>query len=76
MIRKLLVVLVAMLAAALAAGWPDIARFIRMRQISTTGNPALVPAEGRSVYPASPAEATPDGTGDFDSARRGGPSAS
>jgi len=73
MIRKLLVALVAIAAAAIAAGWPDIARFIQMRQLSATGNPALVPAEGRSVYPTSPAEAEPDGTGDFDSARRGGP---
>jgi hypothetical protein len=73
MIKKLLVVLVALVAAALAAGWPDITRFVQMRRISATGDPALVPAEGRSVYPATRAGATPDGTGDFDSARRGGP---
>jgi hypothetical protein len=36
------------------------------------GHPEYVPAEGTRQYPA-PGRGVQDGTGDFDSARRGGP---
>ena len=62
------------LAAAIVAGWPDIKRFVKIRQVSARRmHPDKVPASGRTVYPQRPFEAVPDGTGDFDSAQRGGP---
>ncbi len=62
------------LAVAILAGWPDIQRYFKIHQISAgTSHPDKVPAGGRPVYPQSPSEGEPDGTGDFDSAMRGGP---
>ena len=69
---KLLVV--AGLGLAVAYGWQDIKRFVKIRQISASGaHPEQIPVHGRTVYPRNSVDAEPDGTGDFDSARRGGP---
>lgn len=75
MIRKVLFVgFPVALGAAIALGWPDITRFARIKQISMgTGHPEAVPAVGRRSYPESRGFHSTDGTGDFDSARRGGP---
>ena len=71
-ISKLLVV--AGLGLALAFGWQDIKRFVKIKQISASGShPERIPVHGRTVYPHNSFDAEPDGTGDFDSARRGGP---
>jgi hypothetical protein len=51
----------------------DIGRYLKIKQMSLgRGHPEYVPAEGTREYPA-PGQGVPDGTGDFDSARRGGP---
>jgi len=61
-------------AVTIARQWTDITRYVKVRQMSSgTGHPENVPAPGRTSYPATAAAATPEGTGDFDSARRGGP---
>lgn len=78
MIRKVLLlgvpVALGAAIAAITAGWSDISRFARIRQISRgTGHPEAVPAQGRRSYPDSRGFHTADGTGDFDSAQRGGP---
>ena len=75
MIRKVLWLSVpATVAGAIVAGWPDIIRFAKIKQISLgSGHPEAVPAEGRDSYLRSGAHHSADGTGDFDSARRGGP---
>ena len=75
MIRKMLWLGVPVaLGAAIIGGWTDILRFAKIRQISVgTGHPEAVPAEGRRSYPQSRGQHSADGTGDFDSARRGGP---
>lgn len=75
MIRKMLwLSFPAVLGALVASNWQDAYRYIRMREISIgKGHPEVVPAEGRKGYPQDGAHATPDGTGEFDSARRGGP---
>jgi hypothetical protein len=78
MIRKSLVVLVpaAVVGLAAAAGWPDIKRYLKIKQMSQgQGHPENVPAGGSTAYPAHSADGAPDGTGDFDSASRGGPAA-
>jgi hypothetical protein len=65
------------LGATIAVAWPDFKRYLKIRQISATAlHPELVPAGGRTVYPQRPGSGVPDGTGDFDSARRGGPALS
>lgn len=52
----------------------DVSRYLRIRQMSRgPGHPEKVPAGGSQAYPHSPARGAADGTGDFDSARRGGP---
>jgi hypothetical protein len=64
----------AVLALLAASQWPDIRRYFKIKQLSLgRGHPANVPARGRAAYPQDAARAQPDGTGDFDSARRGGP---
>ncbi len=74
MIRKVLLLAVAAVLGALVAGWPDIIRFAKIKQISLgAGHPEVVPAEGRRSYPQIRAHRHTDGAGDFDSARRGGP---
>ena len=66
-------------AAVAAVGWlawsqrQDIVRYLKIRQMSAgDGHPGNVPAGGAHAYPA-PGQGTPDGTGDFASAGRGGP---
>jgi hypothetical protein len=50
----------------------DIMRYLKIKQMSMgEGHPENVPAGGSRKYPA-PGMGAPDGTGDFDSARRGG----
>ena len=62
------------LALLAASQWPDIRRYFKIKQLSQgQGHPANVPARGWAMYPQDAARAQPDGTGDFDSARRGGP---
>lgn len=58
-------------AVMLVAGWPDITRYFKIKSIG--GHPEIVPIEGTHSYAGSGSEGTPDGTGDFDSASRGGP---
>ena len=72
MIGKLLKFVVPAAIGALAAlSFPDAKRYVQIRMISS-GHPEAVPAEGAKSY-ADVAHAVPDGTGDFDSASRGGP---
>jgi Family of unknown function (DUF6893) len=74
--RTLQLAVLAAVAAAIAAGWPDIKRFLKIRQVSAgKAHPEKVPAAGRTVYPQRTWDGEPDGTGDFDSAMRGGPAA-
>jgi len=76
MVRKFLRLVVPAGAAALlvASQWADIKRYVKIKQLSARqGHPENVPAAGRKAYPQSPASGTVDGTGDFDSASRGGP---
>jgi Family of unknown function (DUF6893) len=65
----------AAVTAAVVASWPDIRRYLRIRQVSEreVPHPERVPASGRTVYPRTSLAGAPDGTGDFDSAKRGGP---
>jgi len=70
----MLLLIPAMLAALVGSQWPDIMRYVKIRQMSQgQGHPENVPAEGTTFYPQDPAEATPDGIGEFASASRGGP---
>jgi len=65
---------VAAAVAALALGWRDIKRFVQIKRVSAPGtHPERIPVGGRTVYPRTHADGEADGTGDFDSARRGGP---
>jgi hypothetical protein len=65
---------VAAVGAAVALGWQDIKRFVQIKQVSSGRNhPEKIPVSGRTVYPQHAGEGDRDGTGDFDSARRGGP---
>ncbi|MBV9795831.1 MAG: hypothetical protein JO016_18045 [Actinobacteria bacterium] len=72
MIGKLLKFAAPAAIGALAAlSFPDAKRYVAIRRISS-GHPEVVPAEGARAYAQDAAHAAPDGTGDFDSARRGG----
>jgi len=60
-------------AFALVSQRQDLARYVKIKQMSLgSGFPQYVPVEGQHRYPA-PGQGAPDGTGDFDSAGRGGP---
>jgi hypothetical protein len=62
------------LAAVVASQWRDIARYVKINQMSRgAGHPEAVPAVGKHRYPKRPASGASDGSGDFDSASRGGP---
>jgi hypothetical protein len=66
----------AALALLAASQWQDVKRYLRIRQLSEgQGHPEYVPAAGTSAYPHDPGASEADGTGDFDSASRGGPRA-
>jgi hypothetical protein len=74
MIRKAIGLAVLTAGLAIAANWTDIQRYMKIKQMSGHGmHPENVPAEGHSAYPQRAADGAPDGTGDFDSASRGGP---
>jgi len=67
----------ALVGALVATQWKDIARYAKIERMSFgDGNPGGVPVTGRHLYPSSSAGSAPDGTGDFDSASRGGPASS
>ena len=77
MARKALWLLPASVAVLAASQWREISRYIKIQQMSRGGgNPHLVPAAGQHAYPKRPGGGASDGTGDFDSASRGGPAAS
>ena len=59
-------------ALLVASQWADIRRYLKIKQMSA-GHPQNVPASGRKAYPQQPGGGAADGTGDFDSASRGGP---
>ena len=74
MIRKAIWVTAVALGGLAVSQWQDIIRYIKIKQMSAgTGHPENVPAEGSTAYPQTPGSGATDGTGDFDSARRGGP---
>ena len=64
-----------MLRKALMAVLPaDIRRYFTIKEMSRdSGHPEVVPAVGASRYPRRGKKSAADGTGDFDSASRGGP---
>lgn len=73
MARKALLLLPASIAALAVSQWREITRYVKIRQMSSGGgNPRAVPAAGNHAYPNGPGTGAPDGTGDFDSASRGG----
>jgi hypothetical protein len=78
MIRKALPLAIALALGVLIAGQrKDIIRYLKIKQMSNgQGHPENVPAGGTQAYPHHPADGAADGTGDFDSARRGGPALS
>jgi hypothetical protein len=54
--------------------WRDGRRYMKIKQLSQgDGHPGNVPAGGSRGYPKARRGRGADGTGDFDSARRGGP---
>ena len=87
MARKALRLLLPASIAVLAASqWREISRYIKISQMSRgDGHPRIVPATGQHAYPKRPGRGKgrrggkrpgggpSDGTGDFDSASRGGP---
>jgi hypothetical protein len=74
MARKALRLLLPATVVILAASqWREIARYLKISQMSRgDGHPQFVPAAGQHSYPDHPGAGAPDGTGDFDSATRGG----
>jgi hypothetical protein len=74
-IRKAWLVLIpAALGLLIASQWPDIRRYLKTKQLSQGhGHPENVPMAGTRAYPQHPGDGEPEGTGDFDSASRGGP---
>jgi hypothetical protein len=74
MIRKALLFMIPLAVAGAVAGQrQDIARYLKIKQMSSgTGHPENVPAGGSQAYP-QPGRGAADGTGDFGSASRGGP---
>ena len=74
MVRKVLLFTILLAVAGLVAGQrQDIIRYLKIKQMSMGGgHPENVPTAGSRAY-AQPGEGMPDGTGDFDSAGRGGP---
>jgi hypothetical protein len=75
MARKALRLLLPASIGVLAASqWREITRYLKITQMSRGGgHPPAVPAAGQQAYPKGPGGGAPDGTGDFDSASRGGP---
>jgi len=73
MARKGLLLLVPVsVAAVVASQWREINRYLKVAQMSSGGgHPENVPVSGVAAYPP-PGGGEPDGTGQFDSASRGG----
>jgi hypothetical protein len=72
--KALRVLVPAALTLLVAATWNDTIRYLKIKRLDMgRGHPEMVPAEGRKAYPQRPGDGAPDGTGEFDSARRGGP---
>jgi hypothetical protein len=60
------------IAALVASQWRELVRYFKIEQMDFgAGHPELVPAEGERGYPC-PGRGASDGTGEFDSASRGG----
>lgn len=58
--KALSLLIVAAGGAAVASQWPDIKRYVQIKQLSLgDGHPQNVPAHGRTAYPQS-GEAAPD----------------
>jgi hypothetical protein len=73
MIRKTLgMATIAGVGALIASQWQDLVRYTKIREITRTGNPGLVPARGRASYPTDPSQEPAAAKDDFDSASRGG----
>jgi hypothetical protein len=74
MTRKVFFFVVALAGAGLIASQrQEIIRYLKVKQMSSgTGHPENVPVSGSHAYP-DPGGGAADGTGDFDSASRGGP---
>lgn len=74
MIRNVLLFMIPLAVAGLIASQrQEITRYLKLKQMSSgTGHPENVPAGGSHAYP-DPGGGAADGTGDFDSASRGGP---
>jgi hypothetical protein len=69
--KALLVLLPASIAVLVASQWQEIARYLKISQMSRgDGHPQAVPAGGKHAYSSHSGAA--DGTGDFDSQSRGG----
>jgi hypothetical protein len=69
--KALLVLLPASVAVLVASQWREIARYLKISNMSRgDGHPQAVPASGKHAYAGRSAAA--DGTGDFDSESRGG----
>lgn len=74
MLKALRVLVSAGVTLLVASQWADINRYLKIKQMSVRqGHPENVPARGRAAYPQVPGRGATDGTGDFDSASRGGP---
>ena len=75
MIRKALLLLIrAALGLLITSQWPGIRRYLKIRQLSQGhGRPQNVLLKGTKAYLQCPGDGGQDGTGDFDSAGRGGP---
>jgi len=71
--RKVLIGAILGAAAILGLQRHDLIRYLKIKQMSLgTGHPENVPAGGSHRYPGAGGGAA-EGTGDFDSARHGGP---
>lgn len=71
--RWALIAAVAAVGGIAATQRREISRYVKIKQMSWgNGHPGNVPAGGAQGYPR-PGHGVPDGTGDFDSASRGGP---
>jgi hypothetical protein len=69
--KTLFVLLPAAVAVLVASQWREIGRYLKISQMSRgNGHPQVVPAGGKHAYAKRSGAA--DGTGDFDSASRGG----
>jgi hypothetical protein len=74
--KALLLLLPVSLAVAVASQWREITRYVKLEQMSSGGgHPENVQVEGAQGY-QHPGGGDLDGTGDFDSASRGGPAPS